>query len=333
MSSQKEIARLARTSIKTVSRVINRDPLVNAETRARIEAIIAETGYQPSQAARMMRSQKSGIIGFIADGVNTTSSSNELVRGAQDMAWESGKQLMLLNIDSGTESARHAETQLTAYRAEAVIYAAVYHQAVDIAKGATPHVLLNCFDIAGRHTAVLPDDYQLAYDITTALIDKGYRRPAFFNLDPAIVAAPLRAQGFVAAGAARGFDLAPHVHHAAQATGNQPPTYHARALLTAFAQAGTMPDVILCGQDMMAMEVYFALSDLGLRIGRDIAVASFDNLYPIAALLRPGLSTMELPYYAMGRRAMDHALRLAENPDSPPVIERLQGRLVARESF
>ena len=57
MASQREIAERAGTSLKTVSRVINRDPLVNDTTRARIEAIIAEIGYEPHQAARMMRSQ------------------------------------------------------------------------------------------------------------------------------------------------------------------------------------------------------------------------------------------------------------------------------------
>ncbi|MBU1305570.1 MAG: LacI family DNA-binding transcriptional regulator, partial [Alphaproteobacteria bacterium] len=61
-ATQREVARRAKTSLKTVSRVINKDPLVNAETRSRIEAIIAEVGYEPHQAARMMRSQKSNII-------------------------------------------------------------------------------------------------------------------------------------------------------------------------------------------------------------------------------------------------------------------------------
>ena len=64
--TQRMIAERAGTSLKTVSRVINRDPLVNAETRARIEAIIGELGYTPSQAARMMRSQKSNVIGFLS---------------------------------------------------------------------------------------------------------------------------------------------------------------------------------------------------------------------------------------------------------------------------
>lgn len=92
----------------------------------------------------------------------------------------------------------------------------------------------------------------------------------------------------------------------------------------------TRPDVIICGQDILAMDVYFDLAELGFKVGRDVAVVSFDNLEPIASLLRPGLSTMLLPYYEMGRAAMFAAI---DEPGGQPVTLRLQGRFVDRESL
>jgi len=77
------------------------------------------------------------------------------------------------------------------------------------------------------------------------------------------------------------------------------------------------------------MNVYFVLADLGLKVGRDIAVASFDNLSPIADLLQPGLSTMELPYYEMGRLAMNMAIDGARGGQ----VTRLKGRFVGRSSL
>jgi LacI family transcriptional regulator len=204
LATQREVARRAKTSLKTVSRVINKDPLVNAETRSRIEAIIAELGYEPNQAARMMRSQKSNIIGFLADGVATYPSSIELVRGAQEVAWERGKQMMLFNIERGRPSSAMADSQLAAFRAEAIIYAATFHQQVDIEPTSVPHILLNCFDGDGRHPAVLPDDYQLALDITRIIFERGYRRPVFLNLNTDIVASHLRGKGFMEGAAAAG---------------------------------------------------------------------------------------------------------------------------------
>jgi Transcriptional regulators len=329
MTTQREIARRAKTSLKTVSRVINRDPLVNAETRARIEAIIAEIGYEPSQAARMMRSQRSNIVGFLADGVTTTTSSIDLVRGAQDVAWERGKQMMLFNIERGAPSAAMADSQLAAFRAEAVIYAAVFHQQVDIAPSGTPHILLNCFDVANRHPAIVPDDYQLACDLTRIIFARGYRRPVFLNLATDIVATHLRGRGFVEAGAALGHDLSGAVHTAVVSKAGLPPVFVADRILPRLFAAEPRPDLVLCGQDILAMNVYFVLAELGLKVGKDIAVASFDNLDPIAGLLQPGLSTMELPYYEMGRAAMNLAIDGAAGNQ----VLRLKGRFIERQSL
>ncbi|WP_265518215.1 LacI family DNA-binding transcriptional regulator [Nitratireductor luteus] len=332
MTTQREIARRAKTSLKTVSRVINRDPLVNAKTRARIEAIVAELRYEPSQAARMMRSQRSNIIGFLADQVATSASSIDLVRGAQDAAWECGKQMMLFNIVRGTPSQDLADAQLAAFRAEAVIYAAVYHQPVELPPSAVPRVLLNCFDPGGGQHAIVPDDYQLAATLMDEVLDRGYRRPAFLNLNRAIVAAGLRAAGITDAAHKRGLDMTGRIHEVVVG-----PEHHGQPQFIAdkivpelmSAPSESRPDVLICAQDILAMDVYFVLSELRLKVSQHVAVASFDNREPIASLLKPGLSTMELPYYEMGRAAMLAAI----NPPPAPETVRLPGRFIERGSL
>jgi LacI family transcriptional regulator len=328
MTTQQTIARLAKTSLKTVSRVINNDPLVNAKTRARVEEVIAKVGYEPSQAARMMRSQKSNIIGFLADKVATRSSSIELVRGAQDVAWERGKQMMLFNIEQGNKSQTHANAQLAAFRAEAIIYAAMYHQQVDIEANDIPHVLLNCFEADGRFTTIVPDDYRLGYDLTQEIIRRGYRRPVFLNLAETIIASHLRARGFIDAAREHGLDLATNVHIA-----TDPPEkgggYRIETILPPLLESDKRPDLVICGQDLMAVPVYFTLNRLGFAVGRDIAVASFDNLQPIASLLQPPLSTMELPYYEMGRAAMLAAI----DGNETDRVQLIRGAFVDRNSM
>lgn len=328
LATQREVARRAKTSLKTVSRVINKDPMVNAETRSRIEAIIAELGYEPHQAARMMRSQKSNIVGFLADQVTTTTSSIELVRGAQDVAWERGKQMMLFNIERGSASEGLADAQLAAFRAEAIIYAAVYHQPVQLAASNVPHILLNCFDPEGRLPSIVPDDYQLAYDLTEIIIDRGYKRPAFLNLSDTIVASGLRGRGFIDAARRYGLDVTNRVHNAV-APAEDGYGFLADRILTALMSGPDRPDLILCGQDIMAMNVYFVLHGLGFTIGKDVAVASFDNQQPVAGLLQPGLSTMELPYYEMGRAAMTAAI---DGSDFGQLL-RMPGKFIDRQSM
>ena len=65
------------------------------------------------------------------------------------------------------------------------------------------------------------------------------------------------------------------------------------------------PTAIFCGNDWMAMGAFDALRETGLRIPDDVAVVGFDNRVEIADHMRPGLSTVALPYYKMGSRAVE----------------------------
>src|SRR5690606_25038228 len=130
----------------------------------------------------------------------------------------------------------------------------------------------------------------------------------FLNLSAKSVANELRGKGFVDAAAARGHDVSRDVHTALVPKRGAPGSpYVADRILPKLMAGRNPPDVVLCGHDPMAMVVYFVLADLGLKVGRDVAVASFDNQQPIVGLLKPGLSTMALPYYEMGRAAMTMA--------------------------
>jgi LacI family transcriptional regulator len=330
MATQKQVAKAAGTSLKTVSRVINKDPLVAEATRKRIQDAIDRLGYTPSVAARMMRSQESHVIGFLANEVATTASSTELIKGAQHAAWRLGKQLMLFNVSSGDESENQAIEQLVAFRAEAVIYASVYHREVDLkARTEMPLVLLNCFDTKDRHPAFVPDDYAAAFSITQEALRRGARKPLFLNVPSSLVAGKLRRLGFMDAGRAAGIDLEDRVFEGAGIAGD---IYHIHAYETIIPHlsGSDRPDVVLCGQDRQALQVYLAAAELGLKIGHDMAVISFDNEEPICSLLRPGLSTIALPYYEMGIVAVEAAIGA---PFKEKVRTRLSGTLVDRQSF
>lgn len=330
MTTQKQVAEAAGTSLKTVSRVINNDPLVKDETRSRVLEVIEQLGYTPSLAARMMRSQESPVIGFLANNVATTWSSVALIKGAQNAAWEHGKQMMLFNVGNDDERERLAVDQLVSFRAQAIIYATNHHR--EVRPPVVPHtrvILLNCYDPEERCPAFVPDDYQAAYDVTSETLRRGAKRLFFLNVAREQVAARLRAEGFVDAGKALGVDLTGNVTVGASIVGGKYVVHaydDARRLLAATDR----PDALLCGQDMQALQVYLALAEAGLRVGRDIAVASFDNEEPICSLLRPGLSTMALPYYEMGYAAMKAAM---EPEKIKTAKRRFLCRLVDRDSL
>jgi LacI family transcriptional regulator len=97
------------------------------------------------------------------------------------------------------------------------------------------------------------------------------------------------------------------------------------------------PDVSLlfCYNDRAAMGTYEAIKARGGRIPEDIAVVGFDNQTIIAGELIPGLTTVQLPHYEMGERAVEVALEATTRgaQEAPrPEVELAPCVLVERQS-
>ena len=90
------------------------------------------------------------------------------------------------------------------------------------------------------------------------------------------------------------------------------------------------PTAIFCANDWMAMGAYETARDRGLRIPHDLAIVGFDNRTEIADHLRPGLTTVALPYRQMGARAVEVLLDPAGQTRG--VTERMPCPLVRRAS-
>ena len=160
------------------------------------------------------------------------------------------------------------------------------------------------------------------------MLDKGYRRIAFLNLDERIIAAQGRKVGAIRAYEKRGESL--QNLHIESVIVEQDGKLISRARLAACEVIEQFkPDAILCGQDPMAMEIYFVLQSLGLKVGDDIGIGSFDNWDLIPELLQPSLTTMALPHYEMGRWAFNYLLD--ERTDL--VASKLPFRLISRGSL
>ncbi|MFN4322897.1 trehalose operon repressor TreR [Aeromonas media] len=90
-----DIARLSGVGKSTVSRVLNQDPRVNAQTRARVEAVIAEHDFVPSKSARAMRSQSQQVVGIVVSRLDS-SSENQAVRGMLETLYARGYDAVLM---------------------------------------------------------------------------------------------------------------------------------------------------------------------------------------------------------------------------------------------
>ncbi len=335
MTTIYDVAKAAGVSAKTVSRVLNGDAPVKAETVANVRRVIAELGYVPSSAARSMRSHRSGLIGLITGAISIDNIYTDtaglpdlfIVQGVQKAMADSGKTLLI--ADSGGQADRVPGLMQTfeQHRVEGIIYVADHHRRVTLppVSPTTRLVLVNCYDDHAT-PCVLPHDRQGQLALVTDLIAAGHRRIAYLTLAAGMDATRLRTQGYRDALAVAGIPYDAALVDVG-GMGGADHDAEVQLLWDAIDRVLALPDpptVICLGNDRMAMRAYGILRSRGLTLPHDIGVAGYDNYRLITQTLYPTLTSVELPYHAMGVRATQLLLRMiddaADRPAGPVLV-------------
>lgn len=306
------VAHQAGVSQTTVSLVLNNNAEnIPEETRNRVWQAIKELGYRPSAAARRMRTHQSNFIGFITDQIATTPHAGKIVKGAQEVGWENGKIILLINTDGNREMEAAAIEVMMEQEVEGIIYASMFNHEVTLPETLkeVPTVLLDCFADDRSFPAVIPDEIGGGYLATESLIKKGHRRIAFANHSYRTGGSVGRLIGYQRALADYGiaYDETLVYYEVGEADGGY------RVSRKIFDRPDR-PSAVFCFNDRMAMGLFDGLRELNLSIPGDVAVMGFDNQEMIAPNLHPALSTVELPHYEMGRQAVQYLLEQAGKP-------------------
>lgn len=337
MQTIKDVAALAGVSDKTVSRVVNGEPNISHKTRVRVEEAIKALNYIPNQAARMVRSKRSGLIGLITDVVSTTPYSVEIIRGVQDRVSDAKQNLLIANTAGVVEQEQKVWRTFQEHRIDGVLLATMYHHEIDFdpAEHALPTVLANC---SARNRddvmAFVPDDYQGGAAAAQHAIDRGHTNIGFLTLHPAILAARLRLRAFEDVMAANAVAIRADwiVRAYIGEVGHETICAYARAREMLDHPEGQRPTALLAGDDEIAMQSMFAAMSLGLRVPHDIAIIGFDDFRMISTKVIPPLTTVALPYYEIGFRAADRLLAMLAGEAGDIAIEKLHCPLIERES-
>lgn len=332
--SQKDVARLAGVSRTTVSYVLNgTDSNISDQTQARVLAAAERLRYRPDGLARGLRRSRTDTFGFISDEIATTAAAGAMIQGAQDAAWKSGIVLLLVNTGRDREIEARALDIMLERRVDALIFATMRHQVIDPAEQfwEVPTVLLDARDVDQSLPSVVPDEVGGARTAVQTLLKHGHQRIGFINTMERVPAATERLEGYRLAllnlGIAFDPSLVAYCPHGFPADGEEA----ARRLL----DLPQPPTAIFCFNDRIAMGAYRAIGKRGLRIPDDISVIGFDNEDQVGAWLEPGLTTMQLPHYEMGRWAVEYLMSSGAVPsetDREPPQRRLPCPLVERMS-
>ncbi|WP_116995399.1 LacI family DNA-binding transcriptional regulator [Desertimonas flava] len=319
-----QIGQRAGVSRSTVSRVLNGQRDVRPEVRARVEAVIAETGYHPNPAARALVSRRSGLIGLVmlteVDELFGDPYYSALVNGIQQGCSEHDLISAIFPAAPGPGSQSEALTPQIGQRfVDGVIITAVPQSGpmieALIARGKRMVVIGHPADDA-RVTRIDVENRPGSAQAVEHLAGHGKRRIAYVGPPAEYPFGVDRHAGYLDALTATGLSDDGLVQFDDPSVEGG---YRAAASLLDHE-----PEAIFAATDTMAEGAYRAIAERGLRIPDDIAVVGFDGL-PRGAVLDPVLTTVVQPVVEVGRRAV--GLLASDQPDSLvlPVTLRLGG--------
>jgi len=322
-----DIARLAGVSKKTVSRIINHSPLVRADTRAKVEALMREVGYVPDPLARGLAFRRSFLIGMIYDNP-TAQYIVDIQYGALDALRDSGFELVVHPCDSRSpnyvDSVRRFVQQQKLHGVMLVPRVSEDQDLADmLADVGCRYSRIAAVSLDGPERMVVTHDRDGAAEVADYLQSLGHRDVAMITGPAAYRSAIERSRGFVGALERRGIELPPSRLVEAGYTFESGVAAAERLLA-----ARTRPTAIFCGNDEMAAGVYRVALRTGIQIPQQLSVVGYDDS-TLASRLWPPLTSVRRDTRDTGRMAAAMLLQ-AEAVNRP--LASVRPHLVIRDS-
>ena len=322
-----DVAQRAGVSKSTAARALSNAPEISPATRDGVLEAARALGYERNHLAVGMRSGRSGMLGLVIPDIANPFWA-EVARGAQDRAADAGASLLVFSSDWDHErEARHLQA-LRQARVEGVIINPVADSFDDLHRFGLPFVLI------GSSAERFPDTSSVGSDITQAvrlgldhLLSKGHWRP-WLMLGPRWRIARAR---FLRA--VTDHCLERDVDPASLPVEDGEYTVeggHA-AMQRILARGGSGHICVFAANDLMALGAMRAARDAGLNCPAEVSVLGFDGI-PGGAFAWPGLTTIEKPARALGRRAVESLVdEIAGRADRSRIY--LPCRLIERGSL
>jgi LacI family transcriptional regulator len=324
----REVAALAGVSLKTVSRVINTEPAVSAEVRARVLAAIGRLDYRHDHAASSLRrsDRKTSTIGVLLEDVANPFSS-ALHRQIEDVALQRGVLVLAGSSDENEAREQQLIDAFTSRRVDGLIIVPASHDhsyLLSERRAGTPMVFVDRPPRFLDADSVLTDNRDGARRGVAHLIAHGHRRIGYLGDLMTITTAQERYRGYEAqladAGIAIDRELVRLNVHGIE---------EAEVATLELLKKPQPPTALFSSQNLLSIGASRALHQLGRH--QRVGLVGFDDVL-LADLLEPGISVIAQDPAAMGRCAAEQLFRRIDGDHSPSVHAVIPTRLITRGS-
>jgi LacI family transcriptional regulator len=327
----RDVARLAKVSVATVSMVINDNPRISRATHMRVQRLIERLGYRPNRLAQSLSSKYTQVMAILLPALRHAFADayfGELISGICDRAGKLGYKVILEQAKPEfIKSRQHVEIFERRY-VDGILALGCndrHHFLKDFAEGQYPLVVVDNIFNQWNLDYVVCDYRSGAEQVMNYLLQLGHRKVGLITAAPEIRTA--RQILDVYREKLTAVNVAPEDGWIADGRFTEEGGADA-----AEAILSKHPDVtaLFAGNDKMALGAMHHLSRRGINVPRDVSVVGFDDLKH-AGFITPALTTVHLPLYEVGALACEKLVeRVHGSVDR--VAETLPTHLIMRES-
>lgn len=322
----RDVAALAGVSHQTVSRVINNNERVAPKTRARVEAAIAELGYQPNAIARFMTEGCTYTLACISPNL-TDYTFASIMEGAEMEARRQGYFVISASAPDAQTFAQLVRQLVDSQRTEGLLAINPYIDERYIYLPETvPTVLIGAMARQAKYGAVALDEEFAGQQATQHLVALGHKRIALITGPLVEDCSSERRAGYLSTLRAGGITPDPALIFEGDwsATSGDAAIHH-------WLNTGTQFSAVFAQNDRMAVGAIRALREAGLHVPEDVSVVGFDDM-PLASYFDPPLTTIQQDIFSIGRESARQLIWQIEHPAEPAPKLKIATQLVIRNS-
>lgn len=294
----REVAKLARVGLMTVSRVINNNPRVRPSTLKKVNAAIAALGYQKNEAARLLKGQRASMIGLIVPDLSDSFFA-ACAHTIQQIARAHGYMTLVAASERDSElEIQQAELMAGRKLAGLLVVTSTKDGDERLQRLQKTGLAIVAFDrpLAGAQTdAVVVENRAGSEEAVRHLIGHGHKRIACLGYDESVYAVRERVEGYKSAMHAAG--LKPALALGIKSLEGT------RKWLHSALKSSERPTAIFALNHRTATFLLRLLAELGIAVPREMALIGFDD-FDLAGVVSPGLTTVAQSPAEVARRAM-----------------------------
>lgn len=302
MATIDDVAKMARVSVATVSRVINKTGTVREATTKRVQAAIDALAYTPNLSARNLRRNESRIIMMLAPNF-TNPYYSKILAGICDTSRELGYiPLVYSTYDTLTLNRDGFLNLIETNQVDGTITLACNFDDSWMSELSETHAIVQCSEYVqgSRAPHISVDNFTAAYETVRYLIGLGHRRIGFMGSRNQFYSTKMRYKGYCTALEDAGIPVNPEYVVMGSIDYSFQSGKEAAAGLLAQKKR---PTAVFCISDVLALGVIAQAKDMEIDVPKQLSVTGFDDV-DYTTMFHPYLSTMSIPCYELGRQGM-----------------------------